>query len=49
MQSNQDKCHLIVCGNKYEQIWAKIGNQIVWETRSQKLLGITIDNDLKFY
>ena len=46
--SNEDKCHLIFCGNKYEQIGYKIGNQTVWETKSQRLLGITIDNGRKF-
>ena len=39
MQSNPNKHHLIVCGNKNEQIWAKIGKQIIWETKSWKLLG----------
>ena len=33
-QSNQDKCHLIVCGN-YEQTWVKIGDPIVLEIKSQ--------------
>ena len=28
-------------------IWTKIGNQIIWETIFQKLLGITTDNNLK--
>ena len=32
----------------YEHLWAKIGNDKIWETRTVKLLGITIDNDLKF-
>ena len=26
----------------------KIGNDKIWETRSVELLGVTIDNDLKF-
>ena len=31
---------------QFEQIWAKIDNQIARETKSQKLLAI--DNDVKF-
>ena len=48
MKMNSDKCHLLVSGHKHEQIWAKIGNDKVCETRSAELLGVTIDNDLKF-
>ena len=48
MKMNSGKCHLIVSGNKYEQMWAKIGNDKIWESRTVKLLGITIDNELKF-
>ena len=45
---NSDKCYLLISGHKHEQIWAKIGNDKIWETRSVELLGVTIDNDLKF-
>ena len=45
---NSDKCHLLVAGHKFEQIWAKIGTDLIWESNSVKLLGITIDNHLKF-
>ena len=45
---NSDKCQLFVSGHKYEHLWAKIGNDKIWETRTVKLLGITIDNELKF-
>ena len=31
-------------GNKFEQLWAKIGNNGIWENRTVKLLCITIDN-----
>ena len=48
MKMNSGKCHLFVSGNKYEQMWAKIGNDKIWESRTVKLLGITIDNELKF-
>ena len=35
-------------GHKFEQIWAKIGTDLIWKSNSVKLLGITIDNHLKF-
>ena len=48
MKLNTDKCHLIVSSYKHEQIWAKIGNDKIWEYSDVKLLGVTIDNELKF-
>ena len=48
MKLNTDKCHLILAGNKHEQIFAKIGNDFIWESREERLLGVTIDNKLKF-
>ena len=45
---NSDKCHLFISGNKFEHLWSKIGNNRIWENRTVKLLGITIDNELKF-
>ena len=29
-------------------MWAKIGDDKIWESRTVKLLGITIDSELKF-
>ena len=48
MKLNTDKCHLLVSGNKNEHMWAKVGNDKIWESNTVKLLGITIDNQLKF-
>ena len=48
MKMNSDKCHLLIGGKKYEHIWAKIGKDIIWESNNVRLLGITIDNELKF-
>ena len=45
MKLNQDKCHL---GHKSEAIWAKIGQTKIWESKKQKLLGLTIDCQLNF-
>ena len=48
MKLNTDKCHLLIGGNKSEHIYAKIGNDNIWESKEQRLLGVTIDNKLKF-
>ena len=48
MKLNADKCHLFISGNKFEQMWARIRDDMVWENRTVKLLGITIENELKF-
>ena len=48
MKMNSDKCHLLVAGHKFKQIWAKIGIDLIWESNSVKLLGTTLDNHLKF-
>ena len=46
IKMNSDKCHFLVVGHKFEQIWAKIGTDLIWEGNSVKLLGIAIDNHL---
>ena len=33
---------------KHEHMWAKIGDNQIWGSRTVKLLGITIDKELKF-
>ena len=48
MKLNTDKRHLLISGNKSEQMWAKLGRIIVWESNDIKLLGITLDNNLRF-
>ena len=48
MKMNSGKCHLFVSGNKHENMWAKKGDDQIWESRTVKLLGVTIDKDLKF-
>ena len=48
MKLNEDKCHLLVSGYKFENVWALVGNTKIWESRREKLLGIHIDNDLNF-
>ena len=48
MKLNEDKCHLLISGHKFEHVWAMIGNARIWESQHQKLLGVTIDKNLKF-
>ena len=48
MKLNTDKCNLLVSGNKNGRIWAKLDRDIVWESNNVKLLGITLNNKLKF-
>ena len=40
--------HLFISDNKLEQMWVRIRDNMMWENRTVKLLGIKIDNDLKF-
>ena len=47
MKLNQDKCHLIVTGHKFENLFAQIGEAKIWETCKQKLLGVLIDRNRK--
>ena len=46
MKLNQDNCHLLVSGCKNENVWVNIGNQEIWESNKQKLLGLDIDRNL---
>ena len=48
MKLNKDKCHLIVAGHKHETVFVQLGQNKIWESPTQKLLGIEIDNSLKF-
>ena len=35
-------------GKQFEHLWAKIVDNRIWESRIVKLLGIPIDNELRF-
>ena len=48
MMLNQDKCHFLFSGHKYETLFVNVGETKIWESKQQKLLGILIDRDLKF-
>ena len=47
MKLNQDKSHFLISGSS-GNLWAKVGDQMIWETYQEKQLDITIDNELKF-
>ena len=48
MKLNQDKCHLLVSGFKYENIWTNIGKTKIWKSKKQKRLDVEIDRTLSF-
>ena len=48
MKMNPDKFHLLVSGKKHEVMIANVGKQKMIETHKVKLLGVTIDSELKF-
>ena len=46
MQDTADKCHVLL--NTSNELIVKINEVQIKNSQSEKLLGITIDNDLKF-
>ena len=48
MKMNEDKCHFLISGNLIEHLWIKVGDELIWASAKEKLLGVTIDKDLKF-
>ena len=48
MKLNQDKCHFLVSGHKHEHLWVNIGKSKIWESKSERILGVTVDQNLKF-
>ena len=34
MQMNAGKCHLFIPGNKFEQMWTRIRDDVIWENRT---------------
>ena len=41
-------CHPLSAGHKHEYISANIGGNRIWESLQERLLGVTIDNRLRF-
>ena len=48
MKMNKEKCHFLVTGHKYEQLNVNMGKNQIWESTSEKILGVQIDAKLKF-
>ena len=48
MKLNSSKCHLLISGNKHENMICKIGSSQVIETHLVKLLGVKIEPELSF-
>ena len=48
MKLNTEKYHLLISENKNEYMWVKLDEDIVWESNDVELLGVTIDNNLRF-
>ena len=48
MKLNEDKCHLMIFGNKCKDSVVNIGNSIIKESDYEKLLGVTFDKKLSF-
>ena len=47
MKLNQSKCHFLLSGST-EHLWIGVGEHVIQETCQEKLLGLTIDKELKF-
>ena len=47
---NQGKCHFLMSSIKtsVEKYFIKVGDEIIWESPEEILLGLTIDNQLNF-
>ena len=48
MRLSTDKCHLFVTRHKFEFTWVRADPDKIWEDYSIKLLGVSIDNKMKF-
>ena len=48
---NADKCHLLasVPKNAVEQLYVAVGEQVIWESPQEKLLGLDIDKNMNFH
>ena len=51
MMLNAEKCHFLLSGPKevVEHTYVQVGEQIIWESQKEKLLGLTVDKKLKFH
>ena len=51
MVLNAPKCHLLVSSptTSRQQMYIEVGGQVIWESKCEILLGVSIDIDLTFY
>ena len=47
MKLNEDEGHFLLSGYKHDLMFAKFGQNRIWESETQKLLGVTIGKHLK--
>ena len=48
MKLNQGKCRFMLAGNTPESLCIKVGENLIWESNHEKLLGLIIDKNLNF-
>ena len=48
MRPNQTKCHLLAPSQSPEMLWIQVGEQIIWESQQERLLGVMVDRGLSF-
>lgn len=48
MKLDPNKCHFLISGDVKEHLWAKVGDEKIWESAEEKLLGVIIDKNLNF-
>ena len=48
MKPNQPKCHFLAPSLSPELLWIQVGEQIIWESRKERLLGVEVDKGLNF-
>ena len=46
MKMNAEKCCSFISDNKFEQMWARIRDSMIWENRTVELFEIMIGNEL---
>ena len=48
---NQSKCHFLISGpeTSVQQMHIAVGEEIIWESSQEKLLGVLLDKVLKFH
>ena len=48
MKPNQTKCHLLAPSGTPEMLWIQVGEQIIWESQQERLLGVMVERGLTF-